>query len=106
MAEVIAIVGPSGSGKSTSTRNLDPSETFYIAVDSKGLPFQGWKKKYQKTSPKEFDKGNYLHIEDPEKMEKVFVRINDERPDIKTVIVDDYQFIMGNEFMYKWNEKG
>lgn len=106
MAEVIGIVGPSGSGKSRSIKTLDPKETVIIAVDSKGLPFPGWKKDYTSLTAKEFDKGNYIHLDSSPTICKVLQRIADERPEIKNIVIDDYQYIMGNEFMYKYNEKG
>ena len=37
MAKVICIMGESGSGKTTSCRNLDPTTTYYIDADRKGL---------------------------------------------------------------------
>ena len=106
MAEVVAIVGPSGSGKSRSISTLDPKTTIIIAVDNKGLPFPGWKKYYTPFTAKEFDKGNYIHLDNSDKICKVLERISVERPEIKSVVIDDFQFIMGNEFMYKYNEKG
>ena len=41
MAKVIGIMGESGSGKTTSCRNLDPSTTYYIDCDKKGLNWKG-----------------------------------------------------------------
>lgn len=46
MANVICIAGESGSGKTTSLRNLNPSETYIIDADKKGLSWRGWKKHY------------------------------------------------------------
>ena len=49
----IGIYGPSGHGKSTAIKppgadsvGLDPKETFIIGVDSKPLPFRGWRQLY------------------------------------------------------------
>lgn len=106
MAEVIGIVGPSGSGKSRSIKTLDPKETIIIAVDSKGLPFPGWKRDYTPLTAKDFDKGNYIHVDSSATICKILHRIADERPEIKNIVIDDFQYIMGNEFMLKWNEKG
>ena len=44
MANIIGIMGESGSGKTTSMRHLDPSTTYYIDRDKKGLSSRGWKK--------------------------------------------------------------
>ena len=46
MSKVIAIMGESGAGKTTSMRNLDPTTTFYIDCDKKGLSWKGWKKQW------------------------------------------------------------
>ena len=50
MAKIIGIMGESGAGKTTSMRNLDPTTTFYIDCDKKGLSWRGWKKQYNKES--------------------------------------------------------
>ena len=44
--EYVAIMGESGSGKTTSCRNLDPSTTYYIDCDKKGLNWKGWRDQY------------------------------------------------------------
>lgn len=38
MSRLICIMGESGSGKTTAMRTLDPSTTYYIDCDGKGLP--------------------------------------------------------------------
>ena len=52
MANIIGIMGESGSGKTTSMRNLDPSTTYYIDCDKKGLSWRGWKKQYNAEAKK------------------------------------------------------
>lgn len=54
MAKVIGVMGESGSGKTTAMRNLDPTTTFYIDCDGKGLSWKGWRKQYNKAN------GNYF----------------------------------------------
>lgn len=46
MGQVIAIMGESGSGKTTAMRNLDPTTTFYIDADKKGMNWKGWRDQY------------------------------------------------------------
>lgn len=46
MSKVVGLMGESGSGKTTAMRNLDPSITFYIDCDKKGLNWKGWKNQY------------------------------------------------------------
>lgn len=104
MADKILVMGESGSGKSTSTRNLDPETTAYINVIGKPLPFQGWKKKYVKFD-KATKKGNLFSCHKHSDILQVFNLI-ELMPHIKTVIVDDSQYIMSYEFMQRATEKG
>lgn len=115
MAKAIAIVGDSGSGKSTSMAQmpelgvigLDPKETFIINIKGKDLPFRGWKKKYTPIpvgGPPET--GNYLSSTDPDLIVKVINYVGTNRPDIKNLVVDDGQYVMGQEFMDTANKTG
>jgi ABC-type oligopeptide transport system ATPase subunit len=106
MAEIVAIVGPSGSGKSRSIITLDPKSTVVIAVDNKGLPFKGWKAKYTPLTAAKFDQGNHLVTDNWNTMCKVMQRISDERPEIKTIVIDDMQYLLAYEFMNRSSESG
>ncbi len=108
MANAIAVVGDSGSGKSTSIgqiedlgiKGLEPKETFIINVKGKPLPIRGWKSKYvaiDTTKPP--TEGNYLSTTDSGLIIKTLQFINQHRPDIKNVVLDDSQYIMSEEFM-------
>ena len=46
MANLICVMGESGSGKTTSLRTLDPSTTYIIDCDKKGLSWRGWRAQY------------------------------------------------------------
>lgn len=109
MAELIAIVGASGSGKSTSLRNLDPKSTFIINVTGKSLPFPGYKKNYtpfrQDPETKKFI-GNLYNTSDVNKIAQALKIIDKTRPDIKVVVLEDSQYLMGFEMMDRANEKG
>lgn len=101
MANATLIMGESGTGKSTSIRNLDHKETYIINVLNKPLPFKGFSKKY--TAGKG---GNYYASDNAERILKCIYHVSNERPEIKNLIIDDFQYIMGNEFMRKARERG
>ena len=105
MSQEILIIGESGSGKSTSLENLDPSSTFIINVAKKPMPFRGWKKNYAHLS-KDNPKGNYIASDNANSIVATLKHINDNMPHIKTVVIDDFQYVMANEFMRRANERG
>jgi len=110
MATTFCIVGQSGSGKSTSIgktdslsiQGLNPLETAIINVMDKPLPFRGSKNDY---TNKISAGGNYASASDSETILKILSSLN-ERKDIKNVIIDDFQYIMAEEFMEKALKKG
>lgn len=108
MAKATLIIGASGSGKSTSISELDPSSTFIISVQNKPLPFPGSGKNYKRVDlskgpPKE---GNLVVTNNPQVIKKVIEYIDAERPDIKTLVLDDWQYVAATEFMQKAEQKG
>lgn len=105
MAQGILIIAESGAGKSTSIETLDPKETFIINVANKPLPFKGWKKKYTIWS-KENPSGNMYDKAGPENIEACIKYVSEKRPEIKTIIIDDFQYMSSFEFFDKANEKG
>ncbi len=105
MAQGILIIAESGAGKSTSIETLDPKETFIINVANKPLPFKGWKKKYTIWS-KDNPTGNMYDKATPENIEACLKYVSDKRPEIKTIVVDDFQYMSSFEFFDKANEKG
>lgn len=98
---LVLIMGESGTGKSTAIRTLNPAETYIINVLDKPLPFKGYKKLYKGGKG-----GNYFGSDNADKIRSVIQRINRERPEIKNIIIDDFQYIMANAFMRKATEKG
>lgn len=100
MSNVVVILGESGTGKSTSLRNLNPDETFIINVLNKPLPFRGYKKSYNE------EKKNFLNTDDYRRISKYLEAINERRTDIKSIVIDDFSFLMCNEFMHRCREKG
>lgn len=105
MSTTILVIGESGSGKSSSLRNLNHEETAIINVLDKPLPFKGVKNKYIKENTEE-RKMNYFSTKDPAKIISFIKAIDDRRPEIKTLIIDDFQYIMANHLLSINAKKG
>lgn len=105
MARVVLILGKSGTGKSRSIKMLDPKTTALINVISKELPWRGWTKQYTAMDSKT-GKGNMICIDDSEKIWSTIQYINEQRQDIKTIVIDDFQYTMCNEFMRRHSSAG
>lgn len=103
MSNITLILGQSGVGKSSSIRTLEPSETFIINVLGKPLPFKGANKAYRQ---QDFTQGNLFFSDKSEFIISAIRYINNKRPDIKNLVIDDFTYIMINEFMAKAREKG
>lgn len=111
MATGIIVIGDSGSGKSTSVgqieelgiKGLDPSETVIINAKGKPLPFHGWRTKYK---GKITEGGNYFSSVDAATIIQVLNYIGDNRPDIKNIVLDDFQYVMSDQFMRDANQTG
>ncbi|KLU15027.1 MULTISPECIES: AAA family ATPase [Xenorhabdus] len=100
MGTATLILGESGTGKSTSLRNIKPEETLLIQTVRKPLPFRSnaWKQWDQK------DPKTSIFVCD--QWVKIIAAI--ERAanyGKKIVIVDDFQYLMANEFMRRSEEK-
>ena len=107
--ETLCIYGESGSGKSTALRNMNPETTFIISTTGKPLPFRGWKKKYVPFVINKDDKsvsGNYYISSNWEGILKILKIINKKMPHIKTVVIDDMQYILSYEFVDRATEVG
>ena len=76
----VLILGESGSGKSASLRNFKRDEIGIINVNGKPLPF--------KNDLKTFNSDNYG---------KIMTVIS--RAEAKTIVIDDSQYLMANEYM-------
>lgn len=101
MSTVTLILGESGTGKSASLRNLDPSKTLLIQAIKKPLPFKTGSKSGWAPYNKETKTGNIIVSDSSE----VIVRClrGTEKP---IVVVDDWQYILANEFMRRSEERG
>ena len=105
MAQGILIIADSGSGKSASIRNLKHDETFIINIANKALPFKGWKKHY-KNITKENTKGNMANTSTAAGIMKAMNHVNEKMPHIKTLVIDDWQYMAAFEYFDRSKEKG
>ena len=105
MASSVLVIAESGAGKSTSIANLDPKETFIINVANKPLPFKGWKSKY-KVWTKEDPTGNMYTRPIAKEIEACLKYVSEKRPEIKNIVVDDFQYIFAFEYFERAEEKG
>lgn len=88
MAIVVMILGESGTGKSASMRNFTADDVAVVNVIGKPFPFRS---KHFET----LDSDSYSEI-------ITFLR----RTDRKSIVIDDSQYLMGNEYMRRAQEKG
>lgn len=88
MATPVLILGFSGTGKSTSMRNFAPEDIAIVSVNGKRLPFRN---KFKNV----LNSDNYSEIKNFMKNTKA-----------KTIVVDDSQYLMANEFMKRTKETG
>lgn len=98
MSTATMILGESGTGKSTSLRNLDPARCLLIQAIRKPLPFKSnaWKPYNKNTGD-----GSVICTDNAALVEGAMRKVERE-----IVIVDDFQYILANEFMRRSDEKG
>lgn len=99
MSTATFIIGESGTGKSTSLRNMPPQDTLLIQAVRKPLPFRsdGWKHWDKDQCPS----GNIFVNDSSEDIVKLMTKTRRKR-----IVIDDFQYILANEFMRRSNEKG
>lgn len=100
MARVICVAGESGSGKTTSMRNLDPTATYYIDADKKGLSWKGWRKQYNSGLK------NYARCDNANDVRKYIKKLAETCPQIKYIVVDTLNGLMIADEMRRSKEKG
>lgn len=94
----VLIIGESGSGKTFALKNLDPETTLLVQADKKPLPFSNnWKMRHEQ-------QGSILVSDNWEFL--ITVIQNAHKRNIERVILDDFQYILANEFMRRSSEKG
>ena len=97
------------SGKTTSIRNLNPETTFIISTTGKRPGIKGAKKKYPDFKINKETKevtGNFYTTSNIDQIASVMKLINTKMAHIKTLIIDDYQYLQGFESMARVDEKG
>lgn len=106
----VMVLGESGTGKTYAVRNLDPEKTFYMSATNKGMTFRGWRKKYTPivgNDGKRSEDGNYYTTKNAKNIFAAIKKIDEARPDINTIVIDDFQYFLVDMFMNKpENAKG
>lgn len=96
MSTPVLVLGGSGEGKTASLRNMSPADTLLIQALPKPLPFEdnaGWKPVADGGNVIVTDKSaDILHIMNHTKR--------------KIIVLDDFQYVMSDEFMRRSDEKG
>lgn len=91
MGQLVFILGKPGTGKSFSIKNFDSNEVALINVQGKILPFKGSSKIESLTT---------------DDSEEIVNAIEKFAHTYKVIIVDDFQYVMANEFMRRATERG
>jgi len=99
-SKLIGIVGFTGTGKSTSIKHLDSKETYIINTAKKELPFKGAEKLYNAESK------NYKEVDDITEITRLLKTISDKAPHIKTVVIEDSNYMMSFRMAEKAAEVG
>lgn len=100
MSRLICIMGESGSGKTTSMRTLDPSITYYIDSDGKGLAWNGWRSQYST------EKRNYVVSRDIPSIRDLIVNISQKKPETKIIVIDTLNTCMVDKEVKGMKENG
>lgn len=99
MSIVTLAIGESGTGKTYSLRNLDPASSLLLSAISKPLPFRSgaWGVFDKDANPH----GNIVVTDDPATIIAAM-----KKTQRKVIVVDDFQYVMANEFMRRSDEGG
>lgn len=104
---LLCLAGHSNSGKSTTLKYLNPEETFIISCTNKQLQIPGFRKKYKKAVVQDGKfVGNWMVSNNYETISKCLDIISKTRNDIKTIVIDDINYLLSNEIMNNALEKG
>ena len=98
MSVATLVLGESGTGKSASLRNFNPDDVLLIQVVPKPLPFRadGWdNSKKNEIGVTIYATDNYI---------QVCKALSSSRK--KIIIIDDFQYLMANEYMRRSQETG
>lgn len=98
MSIATLIIGESGTGKSTSLRNVKPEEALLIQAVRKPLPFRS---KDWKLATSENPQGSIFVCDQSDKIVKAM-----HRTQRKLIFLDDFQYVLANEYMRRSEERG
>lgn len=98
MSTPVLVIGESGSGKSAAMRNMKADEVCLIQALAKPLPFKSrdWRPFDPVTK-----EGNILVTD---KASEILTIMKNTRK--KEIVIDDYQYVLANEFMRRSDERG
>lgn len=91
MGVLVFILGKSGTGKSYSMRNFPANELAVINVQGKILPFKN---------------GNRFPIKNTDNSAEIIKNMRLISNSVKSIVIDDFQYLMANEFMRRVSERG
>ena len=91
MGQLVFILGRSGTGKSYSMRSFPIDKLAVINVQGKILPFKGSGK---------------LETTAVDQSDKILKALDIYSKNYKSIVIDDYQYVMANEFMRRSAERG
>jgi len=99
MSIATLILGESGTGKSASLRHLNPADTLLIQTISKPLPFKSpdWRIWHKQHAPR----GNIFQTDEAAHIVQILQTTR--RP---IIVIDDFQYVMANEYMRRATETG
>lgn len=91
MGQLVYILGRSGTGKSYSIRNFPKDKVAVINVQGKVLPFKG---------------ASAIEQTPTDNSANILKALDIYAHDYKSIVIDDYQYVMSNEFMRRSSERG
>lgn len=91
MGLLVYVIGGSGTGKTASLRNFPKKNVAVVNVQGKILPFKG---------------ASAIEQTSTDNSAQIMKALEIYAKDYKSIVVDDYQYVMSNEFMRRSAEKG
>jgi hypothetical protein len=99
MSVATLIIGESGTGKTASLRNLDPADTLLIQPVRKPLPFRNPAWAY---FDRETARSGNIFVTD--RSSEIIALMH--RTARRVIVLDDFQYVLANEYMRRSEEKG
>lgn len=91
MGVLVFILGRSGTGKSYSMRDFPKDKLAVVNVQGKILPFKG---------------SGQIQMTSTDTSRDIVKALEDYGKSFKSIVVDDFQYVMANEFMRRSSERG